>query len=328
LTFTASAEHVRGESVQVQFDWEDTLGDWSEFAPAGVAVNDSHRFRRAGLFCVRARARDRAGNTSPWSETQEVLIELKPLAPPANLRLSSVIGIQVKVRWDQGANEDSVRYGVWFRAGDSSGFVMAGEVAGRYLTHDPAGATGYYTVSARRLGEEVFAAETLSTVPVFTDTLVVHELNGDSANAYGWDMTSGLGRLGTMLDTTRAGLVDWYFTDLTPGYVGPAFYLASPQYGPEDPGGVVPAGPWRSTRMMGVLGSPQDPLPEYDSLFYQRVVDVSSFQANVAVHTPEGYYALVSTYAPNPDDGTVRAISWFQRIPGLRLIRHPEPPPK
>jgi hypothetical protein len=73
------------------------------------------------------------------------------------------------------------------------------------------------------------------------------------------------------------------------------------------------------------LGNVQDPLPEYDSLYYQRVVDVGSFQANVAVHTPEGRYALVSAYGPNAGDGTIRVVSWFQPIPGLRLIQHPKP---
>ena len=85
-------------------------------------------------------------------------------------------GVQVKVRWDAGANEDSVRYAVWFRQFDSTGFIKVAEVAGRYVNHDPLGATGWYTVSARRSAEEVFAAETLSTVPVFSDTVVVHEL--------------------------------------------------------------------------------------------------------------------------------------------------------
>ena len=76
---------------------------------------------------------------------------------------------------------------------------------------------------------------------------------------------------------------------------------------------------------MGILGNVQDPLPEYDSLYYQRVVDVSTSQANVAVHTPEGRYARVCAYGPNQNGGTFRVVSWFQPIPGLRLIQHPKP---
>ena len=325
LVFTAGAQHVRGESVSAQFDWGDALGSWTGFVPAGATIADSHRYQQTGTFPVRVRARDRAGNTSPWSVAAPVVVGLVPLGPPLAVRLTSGSGVQVKVRWQTGTNEDSVRYAVWFRQFDSTGFIEVAEVAGLYANHDPLGATGWYTVSARRLAEEVFAAETLSTVPVFSDTVVVHELNADSLSGYGWDSVSGAGRQGVMLDTTEAGLIDWYYTDLSPGYMGPAFYFASAEFGPEDPGGVVPSGPWRRTRLMGILGNVQDPLPQYDSLYYQRVVDVSSSQANVAVHTPEGHYALVSAYGPNQSAGTIRVVSWFQPIPGLRLIQHPKP---
>ncbi len=325
LVFTAGVQHVRGESAAAQFDWGDTLGGWTGFVPAGATVADSHRYRQTGTFTVRARARDRAGNTSPWSAPASVVIGLVPLGPPRNVRLSAESGVQVKVRWDTGTNDDSVRYAVWFRQFDSTGFVKVAEVAGLYVNHDPLGKTGSYTVSARRLTEEVFAAETLSTVPVFSDTVVVHELNADSLSGYGWDSISGASRQGSMLDTNDAGRIDWYYTDLSPGYLGPGFYFAGADFGPEDPGGVVPAAPWRRTRLMGILGSIQDPLPQYDSLYYQRVVDVSSSEANVAVHTPEGHYALVSAYGPNQSGGTIRVISWFQPIPELRLMQHPKP---
>jgi hypothetical protein len=324
LVFTAGVQHVRGESVSAQFDWGDTLGNWTAFVPAGTTIADSHRYKQTGIFPVRVRARDRAGNTSPWSVAAPVVIGLEPLGPPLNVRLSSVAGVQVKVRWDAGANEDSVRYAVWFRQFDDTGFVKIAEVAGRYANHDPLFATGAYTVSARRSSEEVFAAETLSTVPVFSDTVVVHELNADSLSGYGWDSVSGASRQGSMLDTTEAGLIDWYFTDLSPGYTGPWFYLASAKFGPEDPGGVVPSGPWRRVRLK-TLDSVQDLLPEYDSLSYQWVVEVNASQVNVAAHTPEGHYALVSAYGPNPNDGTIKVVSWFQPVPGLRLIQHPKP---
>lgn len=325
VVFAASVQHVRGESVAVQFDWGDTLGSWTGFVPAGATVADSHRYKQTGTFNVRVRARDRAGNTSPWSAAAPLVVGLVPLGPPLNIRLSAMAGIQVRMRWESGANDDSVRYAVWFRQCDSAGFIKVAEVVGLYADHDPLGATGWYAVSARRSSEEVFAAETLSTVPVYSDTLVVHELNVDSLSGYGWDSVSGASRQGSMLDTTEAGRIDWYFTDLTPGYLGPAFYFASADFGPEDPGGVVPPGPWRRARLMGIHGNVQDPLPEYDSLYYQRVVDASSFQANVAVHTPEGRYALVSAYGPNSNNGSIKVISWFQPVPGLRLIQHPKP---
>jgi hypothetical protein len=324
LAFTAGVQHVRNESVSVQFDWGDTLGSWTGYMQAGATIADSHRYKKTGTFAARVRARDRAGNTSPWSAAAPVVIELEPLQPPTNLRLSSVAGVTVRLMWNASKTRDSVRFAVWFQSLDSTSFVKVGEVTGLFLDHAPLGATGRYTVSARRLSEEVFAAETLSTIPIFSDTVIVHELNADSASGYGWDSVTGASRQGSMLDTSDAGRIDWYFTDLGPGYAGPAYYLASPEFGPEDPGGVVKPGPWRRTRLMGILGNPQDPLPEYDSLYYQRVVDVNSPKANVSVYTSEGRYALVSVSNPNPSNGTIRVVSWFQPIPGLRLIQHPE----
>ena len=328
LDFFCVAWHVRGESVAAQFDWGDTFGNWTGYTASGATIKDGHRYHDIGEFAVRVHTRDQAGNVSPWSSATAVSIGLPPLHPPQNLRISTIGGMQVKIGWDAGGNEDSVRYALWFRPLNDTGFFEVAEVAGRHANHEPLGATGRYTVSARRNSEEIFAAETLSTIPVFSDTVVVYELNADSVSGYGWDSLSGANRLGSMLDTADAGLIDWYFTDLSPGYAGPGYYLASAQFGQEDPGGVVPPGPWRPTRLTVVMGDIQDPLPEYDSLYYQRVVDASSPQTNVAVYTAEGHYALVSAYDPNRGDGFVRVLSWFQTIPGLRLIQHPKPSPE
>jgi len=324
LLFSTAANHVRGESVSVQFDWGDTLGSWAGFVAAGATASDSHTYRSTGEYEVRARARDRAGNTSPWSASDTVVIGMPPLDPPRNLRLSSASGVYVRLNWSPGRNNDSVRYQVWFRPLGLVEFVAANSGTGTQIVHDPFNLTGEYTLSARYGGEEVFGPDTLSTVPVATDTIVLGELNTDMAAGYGWDSISHTGRSGSMHDTLDAPLLDWYFTDLTPGYLGPSYYMATASFGPQDPGGSVPPGPWRNAGLLGILGSAQDPLPEYDSLYYQQVVDVSSFTAHVAVHTQEGYYALVTTLGPNMNNGTIPALSWFQTVRGLRLIRHPD----
>ena len=326
LAFSANADHVRAESVSMQFDWGDTLGNWTGFVPASVAVSDSHVYRTAGNYAVRARARDRAGNTSPWSLPDTVVIGLRPLEPPRNLRLSASAGILVRLTWSTGRNDDSAQYRVWFRPVSSGRFGAVSLVAGTQAIHDPLGQTGEYTVSARLESSEVFGPDTLSTVPIYTDTMMLGELNTSMDAGCGWDSATGIGQLGSMKDTADAALIDAYLTDLTPGYLGPAYYLASPSFGPDDPGNVVPPGPWRSTGLLGILGSPQDPLPEYDSLYYQRLVDVSTFLANVAVHTQDGYYALLTTLGPDLNNGTTQAVSWFQSVRGLRLIQHPEGP--
>lgn len=324
ISFTTRAGHVRGESVSVQFDWGDTLGDWSDYAAPGAQILGSHAYRSLGGYSIRARARDRGGSVSPWSESESLLVARRPLEPPSRLRLSASAGVLVRLSWDRGPNPDSTQYRVWFRPQWSRDFSVVGLTYGGQSVHDPAGETGDYFLSASYEGEELAGPDTLSTVPVFTDTVVLVELNLDGPAGYGWDSLTRLGRTGTMRDSGQAGLVDFYLTDLTPGHLGPSYYLASPSFGPDDPGGVVPPGRWRETRMVGVFGTPQEPLPEFDSLYYQRWVDVSSFIAHVAVYTPEGHYALVTTYGPDLNRGTIPVQSWFQRVRGLRLIRHPQ----
>jgi hypothetical protein len=328
VVFTTSAGHVRAESVALQFDWGDGTPDtgFTGFAPVGAPVCDSHSYEGSGTYLVRARARDRTGNLSPWSGTSALTVVLRPLLSPYGLSLAAQSGVQVRVAWRTAGGQDSVEYALWFRSLDDSQFTKVGEATRLFLVHDPLGATGWYTVSASREAEEVFSSETVSTVPVFTDTLILSELNTAGPAGLGWDTVSGLAGPGSMRDTMQAWFLDEYYTDLTPGSAGPSYYLASAGFGPEDPGGIVPPGPWRGTRLMGLLGSIQDPLPEFDSLLYQRVVDVTAFRSNVAVHTPEGFYGLISCFGPNQMQGTIPAVAWFQKVKGLRLIRHEEQP--
>ncbi|MEO0079444.1 MAG: hypothetical protein ABIK44_02045 [candidate division WOR-3 bacterium] len=324
VSFAVVCGHVRDESVSVQFDWGETVGGWSRFVGSGAVVRDSHSFQGFGVYRVRARARDRAGNVSPWSVPREVVVGYRPLEPPTGLRLSASSGVYVKLRWNRGQNHDSVRFAVWFRHLDSAKFALVETTAQTFSIHDPWSATGDYTVSARFGSEELFAQETLTTIPVFTDTVVLHELNAPGLAGYGWDSLTRLGQARSMLDSGLARLVDFYFTDFTPGFSGPSYYVASPHLGPSDPGGLVPPGSWRRGAFFGLWGGVQDPLPEFDSTTYRSVVDVTTLRANLAAYLPEGFYALVSTFEPNPVDGSVKVVAWFQRVKGLRLIRHRE----
>jgi hypothetical protein len=319
--FEAAAAHVRGESVACEFAWSDSVVLRSAFVPAGTGASVSRRFRGPGRFSVRVRANDAAGNASPWSDTAVTVVEAWPLAPPQRLTLGEFAGVYVRLRWDRGRNDDSTRYGIWFRGVGARDFTMVDEVGGASYVHDPAGGTGYYVVSARRSGGERFAAETLSTVPAYTDTVVLGELNTLREAGAGWDTLGGSARTLSMRDSANAAQADLYFTDFTPGYLGPTFYLAAPQLGPADPGGVVPAGPWRRTWLLGLVSGGQEPLPQYDSLLYQNAVDVSAFVSYSAMYTPEGYYALVRTFDVNLNDGSVKLVAWFQRVRGLRLIQ-------
>ncbi len=329
LWFAASAGHVRGESVSVQFDWGDGLqGEWSRFVGPDEPVQDSHRFEATGCYQVKARAKDRDSNTSPWSAPAVLEVSEWPLGPPVLLPLSTDFGVDVMLRWDPGRNQDSVLYSVWFRALGNEEFTLATIGYRSRAIHDPAGRTGWYTVSARLGDDELFAAETLSTVPVFTDSLMVLELNAGREAGYGWDLETGSGGLFPMDDTGSAAQVDFYFTDRSPGHNGPSFWLSSPRLGPEDPGGLVPRGDWRTTWLYTLWGSGQEPVPEFDSLLYREEALVNPGQIYYAVHTSDQYYALVLTENPDPDQGLVVVYSWFQPVRGLRLLRHPELEPR
>ncbi len=321
VSFMTAAGHVRGESVSIGFDWDGVLSDWSGFVLAGTPVSMNGCFERLGRYRVRARARDRQGNISPWSSATLVTVNPRPVAAPTGLVLRAVGGIAVRLRWVPGENDDSVVHVVLFRPVDSSSFVVAGTSTGSSFLHEPDGATGDYTVAAYRAGDTAFAAETVSTRPVATPLFWIGDLNSDTLSGFGWERQTGLGWRWDMHVGANADHVDWYFTDFAPGRSGPYYYVASPEVGTADPGGGVPAGSWRATRLTWVA-DPRWPLPPYDSLQYQTAVGVSGSPVYIGVHTIDGHYALISVFRPDTALGVTSAAAWFQRIPGLRLLWH------
>ncbi len=323
VTFSASAGHVAGDSVQLLFDWGDSTSDWSGFRPACAVIADSHAYASVGSYEVRVRGRDRLGNLGPWSEPAGLLVSAWPLEPPAGLTLRPASGTGVRLHWHGGRNSDSTVYRLWFRPFDGT-FTLADSTAATSIYHDPIGWTGDYTVSAARDGGELFAADTLTTRPVATDTVKLYELNVRDPSGFGWDTAGGRGAARPVRDPGGAALVDCYFTDRGPGQSGPIYYLSSPHIGPEDPGGLIPEGQWRRTGLLQLFGNGQDPLPEYDSLLYSNLADVSTQELHVAVYTADGFYGLLRSMGASPDTGTVKLLAWFQPVRGLRLIRHEE----
>jgi hypothetical protein len=70
--FTASG-HPFNRRIAFQFDWGDTLGDWSGFVNPDVFFSARHAFSRAGTMLVRARAKDSLEHVSDWSKPESVL---------------------------------------------------------------------------------------------------------------------------------------------------------------------------------------------------------------------------------------------------------------
>jgi len=321
VRFTVSAGHVRAESVQFLFDWGDTLGKWTGFHAAGQVAADSHLFKTIGRYPVRARARDRAGNSSPWSDADTLAVVAWPLVRPMNVLLKASAGTNVRVRWQTDRNSDSTTYRLWFRPLGGV-FYAVDSTLHNSIFHDPIGWTGDYTVSSVLGGVELFARETLTTIPVVTDTLLIYELNLRDPSGFGWNESTGLGSALAVRDSGNAPLADCYLTDMSPGQSGPIYYLASPHIGPEDPGGMMPEAAWRRSGLLQLFGNVQDPLPEYDSLLYSDFADASIPEVFIAVYTQGGHYGLIRSLGVTRDVGTLGVIAWFQKVPELRLIRH------
>ncbi|MEN9979000.1 MAG: PKD domain-containing protein [candidate division WOR-3 bacterium] len=318
LVFTTIVQHRHGDSVAVQFDFGDSLSSWSRFVPSGTTVEVTHSFSSRGSFAVRARARDKNGVVSPWSEPATVLIDFPPLRPPLNLRLAPHLGVYLRLRWNRNGNHDSVRYCIWFRQADSFRFRLVDSTLNSSFLHDPFYTTGDYIISARFRDQEVFAPDTVSTVAVFTDTLFLSELNCAGPAGYGWDSISLIGRTVSMRETASARSCGFYLTDFTPETLSLNYFLASAHLGPDDPGGVVPPAAWRRTWLANVTGSSSTPLPPFDSLLYRDRVLLNAGTTEIAVWLPSDNYALVRILPTR----TCRfgVLSWYQRVPGLRLI--------
>jgi hypothetical protein len=74
VTYATAAGHPLLSKVSIQFDWGDTLGEWSEFIAADVYYFERHAFAEAGTRLIRARARDALDHISDWSKPESVIV--------------------------------------------------------------------------------------------------------------------------------------------------------------------------------------------------------------------------------------------------------------
>jgi hypothetical protein len=85
VTYATAAGHPLQRRVAIQFDWGDTLGDWSGFVGAGESLTARHAFTRGGMMLVRARARDSLDHVSDWSKPESVqVVEVNTEARSSN----------------------------------------------------------------------------------------------------------------------------------------------------------------------------------------------------------------------------------------------------
>ncbi|HTW90243.1 MAG TPA: hypothetical protein VMH22_00850 [bacterium] len=74
VDYFTSAGHPLYRRVSIQFDWGDTLGDWSEFMAPSASYYARHAFSRSGIMPVRARAKDSLDHVSDWSRPESVTV--------------------------------------------------------------------------------------------------------------------------------------------------------------------------------------------------------------------------------------------------------------
>lgn len=266
--------------------------------------------------------------------------------PPSDVVLTAASDTTVRISWTAPAGHLPDSYVVAFMQTGGSSWLDFGTArdSATAIDHNPSDKTGRYRVTAMFGGRSYTAATTPTSAPVHTEVMTVGELNSPSYSGYGWNRDSGGGSVFTMKYASNADHVDFYITDWATGFAGPNYSLASPDWGPFEPGGtgLVPVGHWRATGFSSLSADDQSPLPAFNSGSYDNnlelrpdstIAAVLSTDTTFAVDTTDTtkidtirivsrHYAIARLGSPDITSGTVSVETWFQLIPNLRLIQH------
>ena len=261
--------------------------------------------------------------------------------PPTDVVLSAASDTTVRISWTAPAGGVPDSYVVAFMETGTSTWQDFGTATDSAVKadHNPLGRTGRYRVTAIYGGASYPATDAPSSAPVHTGAAVVGELNSLSYSGYGWNRDSGAGAVFTMSYASNADRVDFYVTDWATGFAGPAYSIASPDWGAYEPGGsgFVPVGRWRATGFSSLSSGGQAPLPHFNSGIYGDYLELNPDSTLAAVVctdtivtadttdtfvTVSRHYALVKLGSPDAVSGTVQVETWFQAIRDLRLIQH------
>lgn len=251
--------------------------------------------------------------------------------PPLNVQVGSATDSTIQIVWTAPVEGTADNYLIYFKAVGETTFAFIGETTATSYIHNPNGYTGTYRVTAVFAGDSYDGKDRPTTVPVHSDTLTLFELNADSSRcAYGWQRDSGIGGYFSMTETTSAGAVDFYISDFQAGHNRSPYALVSPDKAESiDLGavGIVPSAQWRRNGFSNLLADEDSPLPAFRTSppNYFIYTELSQLPALIAVYTAgedPRHYALVKVHEVNAVTGTCRLETWFQLVPGLRLIRH------
>jgi hypothetical protein len=257
--------------------------------------------------------------------------------PPTGIQLAAATDSTVQVVWNTPAEGSPNNYLLYFRPVNESAFIFLTETQANSYEHKPAGMTGTYKVVARFGSDTYEPVFRPSSVPVYSDTVTLVELNADTltpgfGSGYGWSRDSGKGRSYSMADAGSAADVDFYVSDLDTGHGRLPYVIISPdQADTIDRGapGLVPRANWRMNGFSNPLGDEQSPLPRQvnDPANYYNFANISAAPLCVGFYNagePEEarHYALIKVLSVDPLTGQVKVETWYQLIAGLRLIRH------
>jgi len=261
--------------------------------------------------------------------------------PPTEVALSAATDTTVRVSWAAPAGAVPDSYLLAFAETGTSDWADFGVVTDTLTRadHNPSGKTGRYRVTAVFEDREYAATESPTSAPVHAEPIALGELNSSSHSGYGWGRDSGVASVFTTTYASNANRVDFYITDWSVGFAGPRYYVASPDWGPYEPGGtgLVPVSSWRPNWFSSLPSEVPGPLTAFDSTEYANNLELlpdSTFAAVVCIDTivaadttdpfvtVSRHYALVKLGRPDLVNGTVPVETWFQHIADLRLIQH------
>jgi hypothetical protein len=252
--------------------------------------------------------------------------------PPTNVQVAAETDSTIQVAWSAPSEGNPDKYMVNFKPVRESTFAVLGETTGTSYLHKPYGITGTYKVTAVFGADTYDAVTTPTTVPVHTDSMTLYELNADTLSGYGWSRTTGAGAGYSMQRAASATGVDFYITDLLPDHAQLPYAVASPDIADTlDLGneGVVPSAAWRKNGFSNPVNDEQAPLPAITNspANYFNYTEISTPQTLVGCYTAsddegERHYALIKVLAIDGAAGTVKLETWFQLVPGPRLMKH------
>lgn len=241
----------------------------------------------------------------------------------------------VMIAWTAPAEGAPDKYLVYFRALSDSAYTPLGETTATVYYHDPHYATGQYKVVALFGADSYEAQDKPTTIPIRNDTVTLFEINVDSSRCgYGWTRDSGFGGVFGMTDSIFAESIDFYVSDLATGHSRMPYTVVSPNKADSiDPGavGIVPSAEgWRKNGFSNPLGGGQGPLPSYTpppnaNYFIYTEIPQGVGPFYIACYTAgeqEKHYGLIQVNSVDAVTGAVRIVSWYQLVPGLRLIQH------